>query len=107
VITEPVDSLDAEWENGGPTYRVYFWHQPLPPPGVAQESMGYHCEPWRVREARDLFEVAGWARGRARGRTFTLYVEHTEANRLGLIRLAGADPTDASGGESSAAPLLR
>jgi hypothetical protein len=94
VKVEGVDPRDAEWEVDQPVYRVYFWHQPPAPPGVAQEDVMYHCAEYRLTEVADLVEVLDWARRTARAdQTFTLYVEHRAAGRLGLIQLLGVDPT--------------
>jgi hypothetical protein len=95
VISEGVDPRHIEWEDDQPVYRVYFWHQPPAPPDVPQSSMGYHCDEYRLRGARDVREVLDWATSNARPeQTFTLYVEHLHDGRPGLIHLAGDDPTE-------------
>ncbi len=95
VIIEGVDPRDTEWEAEEPVYRVYFWHQQLAPLGIAQQHMGYVCDEHRLRGAADVMEVIAWAEATARPeQTFTLYVEHLQAGRPGLIHLAGSDPTD-------------
>jgi hypothetical protein len=94
VITEGVDPRDIQWESDRPAYRVYFWHQPPAPSGIPQEHMGYHCDERRILGATDVHEVIAWALRTARpDQTFTLYVEHLQNGRPGLIRLGGVDPT--------------
>lgn len=93
-MVDAVDPRDIEWEVDQPTYRVYFWHQPAAPPGVGQESVMFHGDEYRLGDAANVDEVLGWARERARtDQTFTLYVEHRDGDRLGLIQLMGTDPT--------------
>ena len=98
MIIEHVDPRDVSWEDDRPTYRVYFWHQPPAAPEVPQERMGYHCDEYRLLDAADVHEVITWATGRARSdQTYTLYVEHRDsADRLGLVILAGSEPTAAA-----------
>jgi hypothetical protein len=94
VNIEIVDPRDTEWEGDHPVYRVYLWHQPAAPPGVAQEMMMFHCTEYRLSEVADLAEVLDWVRETVRAdQTFTLYVEHRDAGRPGLIQLMGDDPT--------------
>ncbi len=94
MIIEGIDPRDTEWEVDSPIYRVYFWHQPPAPPGVAQEHVMFHCDEYRLSDVTDVSEVVRWAEGSARSdQTFTLYVEHRDAARLGLIQLMGTDPT--------------
>ncbi|MEO5664472.1 MAG: hypothetical protein ABIR39_14435 [Nocardioides sp.] len=91
---EGVDPRDSQWEIAWPVYRVYFWHQPPAPPGVAQEQVMWHCDEYRLSDAADVAEVLDWARNSARpDQTFTIYVEHRDAQRSGLARLLGVDPT--------------
>jgi hypothetical protein len=94
VIVHSIDPRDTEWEVEGPDYRVYLWHQPPAPAGVAQEHMMFHCKEYRLSDAVDVSEVLEWARTTARpDQTFTLYVEHHHGGSPGLIRLMGVDPT--------------
>ena len=91
---EPIDPRDTSWEIDLPVYRVYFWRQQPPPPGIAQEAMGYASAEYRLTGVEDVDEVLAWARRTAEPeQTFTLYVEHRDGDLLGLIRLAGIDPT--------------
>jgi hypothetical protein len=56
--------------------------------------MAYHSDEYRLREAADVHEVIAWAHEKARPeQTFTLYVELVQAGEIGLIHLAGSDPT--------------
>jgi hypothetical protein len=94
VNIEGVDPRDIEWEVDQPVYRVYFWHQPPAPPDIPQQQMGYHCAEHRLQGAVDVHEVIDWAAATARpDQTFTLYVEHLQDGRPGLLHLAGRDPT--------------
>ncbi|MDT0187972.1 hypothetical protein Q9S36_48075 [Microbacterium sp. ARD31] len=94
MIVEGVDPRDTQWEVDRPIYRVYFWHQPPAPGRVAQEHMWWHCSEFRLIEASDVEEVLHWARRKARSdQTFTMYVEQRDAQRSGLVRLLGTDPT--------------
>jgi hypothetical protein len=97
VIIEGVDPRDTEWEIDWPVYRVYFWHQPPAPAGVAQEQVMWHCDEYRLSQAADVEEVLHWARNSARrDQTFILYVEHRDGHRSGLVRLLGVDPNSAA-----------
>jgi hypothetical protein len=92
---EPVDPRDCSWEVDHPAYRVYFWHRPAAPPGIRPEQMGYHCDEWRLTEAADVREVLAWAESRRREeQTYVLYTETRDQQGLGLLRLAGVDPTE-------------
>ena len=99
MIIDGVDPRDIEWDVERPTYRVDVWERPSAPEGVAQEAMAYHRDTYRISDADDVDEVLAWARATTRpGQTFSLYVECRDDGRLGLIRLAGVDPT--AGGTS-------
>jgi hypothetical protein len=78
-----VDPRDQNWEIDKPYYRVCFWD-------AAATSYEY-----QVSQADDVAEVMAWAEGERGTRTFTLYacVQH---DGLGLVRLAGVDPTRAT-----------
>ncbi len=92
--THGVDPRDVTWEDDRPVYRVYFWGHGPATADVPPEQVGYSCREHRVMDADDVHEVLAWADREARGHeTFTLYVERTERQGTGLIRLAGADPT--------------
>jgi hypothetical protein len=88
LISRPIDPRDQRWEVWRPTYRVYFW-RPVSPTG------------WGSREFEvsggDIVAILDWAERHAdHGETFTVFVVVGEGDRLGLVRLAGDDPTRAS-----------
>jgi hypothetical protein len=94
VIVHGIDHRDTEWEVEGPVYRVYIWHQPQAPEGVAQELMMFHSDEYRLSGAVDVGEVIDWARTTAGpDQSFTLYVEHCHGDSPGLIHLMGVDPS--------------
>lgn len=94
VIVQEIDPRDSEWEVERPIYRVYFWRQPPTPKGVPQELVGFQSDEYQLSEVRDVGEVLDWARTTATvDQTFTLYVEHPCGDSVGLIQLAGRDPT--------------
>ncbi|MCS5720020.1 hypothetical protein N1027_17960 [Herbiconiux sp. CPCC 205763] len=91
MIAEPVDPRDVLQDEDYPVYRVYFWLQP--DPAWAAQSWE-----WRIRDARDVFEVIAWAEGERGDRTYQLFVEEPILNGsrsagVRLVRLAGDDPT--------------
>ena len=94
MIIQGVDPRDTQWEVDRPVYRVYFWHQPPAPAGVPEEHAGWHCDEYRLSDVTDVEQVLGWARTTARAdQTFVLYLEQGDAERRGLVRLLGTDPT--------------
>lgn len=94
VRTESEDPRDVTCEDERPVYRVYFWSRGQAPAEVPPEMVGYYCRENRVLDAADVHEVIAWADRTAEpNETYTLYVEHQEAGRTGLIQLAGVDPT--------------
>jgi len=61
----------------------------------------HHCTEYRLGDVVDLAEVLDWVRVTARSdQTYTLYVEHRDAEGLGLVRLMGEDPTSGVGAQS-------
>lgn len=93
-----VDPRDVTWEDDAPTYRVYMWHRPDPPPDIGASEMGYWCDEYRLTEASDIHEVLAWAEKNVPdGDTYTLYVESSDqfgtGRGPGLLLLAGVDPT--------------
>jgi len=79
-----VDPRDQRWEAWQPAYRVYF-RRP--------ERGGYASREFEL-SGGDVLEVLSWAdRNAAEGETYTLHVTASTADGLGLIRLAGDDPT--------------
>jgi hypothetical protein len=104
VIIEGVDPRDTQWEVDWPVYRVYFWHQPPAPAGVAQEHVMWHCDEYRLSDVANVEEVLDWARNKARSdQTFVIYVEQRDAERSGLVRVLGVDPSSAAWALGSAA----
>jgi hypothetical protein len=99
VRVEGVDPRDTRWEQDRPVYRVYLWHQPAAPEGVAQEQVMWHCHEHRLSDAEDVHEVLAWIAATIRDdQTYTLYVEHRDRDgEPGLVMLAGTDPTEAGG----------
>ena len=80
----PVDPRDQRWEAWRPAYRVYFWRL---------EQGGYASREFEL-SGGDVRNVLLWAdRNAAEGETYTLYASTTTADGLGLIRLAGDNPT--------------
>jgi hypothetical protein len=54
---------------------------------------GYHSEEFELSGASDVREVLGWAEEGAEDRTFTVYALVSCRGELGLVQLAGVDPT--------------
>jgi hypothetical protein len=78
-----VDPRDQSWEIDKPRYRVYFCD-------AATKSYEYE-----VSQADNVAEVMAWAEAERGTRTYTLYA-CAERDGLGLVRLAGIDPTRAT-----------
>ena len=90
---DPVDPRDVTWEVVRPTYRVYFWSRQQDPE-VPSRWGGFMSREHRVVDASSVHAVVAWADQSARpGESYTLYVEHEGPNGVGLIQLAGTDPT--------------
>ncbi|RJK95912.1 hypothetical protein D5H78_09940 [Vallicoccus soli] len=90
----PVDPRDTCWEVDSPAFRVYFWQQPTPvSQASAPELAGWSLEEWRLTGPRDVNEVIAWAELHRGDRSYTLHVEVDEQGGLGLVTLAGTDPT--------------
>jgi hypothetical protein len=75
-----VDPRGQTWEIWQPKYRVHFHDKT----GAAEE---YEIE------GVDVAEVMAWADAQRDGRTFVLYA-CVPCDGLGLLRLAGIDPTE-------------
>ena len=84
VRVRSVDPRDQTWEVWNPAYRVYFWER--------DEVGGWRSEERELSEC-DAAEALGWARRESKGRSFTLYTVVRDDRGVGLIRLAGDDPT--------------
>lgn len=87
VQAMPIDPRDQQWQSDSPAYRVFFWQS-----RGSGELSGWESEEWQLTEA-DVDEVLAWAGSRAAGRTMSIWVVHQDADGIGLIRLAGIDPT--------------
>lgn len=74
----PIDPRDETWEIERPRFRVYFWT------GTASEE--YELS------RTDVHGAIQWAEGQRGDRTYTLYA-CADVDGLGLIRLAGVDPS--------------
>lgn len=94
---ESVDPRDVRWEHHSTTYRVYFWRQIMAPSaeaGAQGGDAGWQCDERRITRATDVHEVLHWAARYATDGTFTVYAETTTATgEVGLLRLAGTNPT--------------
>ena len=79
-----VDPRDAQWEDVHPVFRVYFW----------DGTDAWSSDEYEVADA-DVAEVLAWARSQlpVKGTEFTVYLQRREADRVGLVLLAGRDPT--------------
>ena len=88
LAARPVDQRDTRWEITDPAYRVTFW-RPTGPSGA-----------WASRE----FEITGgdapsvfeWVTRNAEPDEFATVYALVRSGELGLVRLAGADPTRAA-----------
>lgn len=81
----PVDPRDQRWEAWQPAYRVYFWRR--------WQGGGYASREFEL-SGGDVGDVLLWAdRNATEDETYTLYATASTADGLGLIRLAGDDPT--------------
>jgi CspA family cold shock protein len=85
TIDFDVDPCDQRWEVDRPTYRFALWS--------ANGAVS-----WHQLDGLYVGEVLAWAAERALGGQAVVYVVHRDHNGLGLIRLAGTDPsaTDAA-----------
>jgi hypothetical protein len=80
----PADPRDARWELWNPGYRVYFWRRA----GDAYASREFDVAPAEVDE------VLAWIdEHRLDGETVALFAVVDRGDGLGIIRLAGVDPT--------------
>jgi hypothetical protein len=84
LTAQLVDPRDCRWEVWSPAYRVYFWL----PIGDAFSSREF-----QISDA-DVATVLEWADLHANGdETYTVFAVVDRGNDLGLVRLAGDDPT--------------
>ena len=77
----PIDPRDQNWEDVSPRYRVYFFE------GTASDE-------FEITGAPDVGAVLRWADADEAGRPYVLYARVDDGDDLGLLRLAGFDPTD-------------
>ena len=89
----PIDPRDVRWEVPNPGFRVYFWEQQDP----QDPRSGWVSSEWQIEDA-DVDQVLNWARDSAGGRRFVVYAQVIggQHGELGLVRLLGTDPLDAS-----------
>jgi hypothetical protein len=81
--TRSVDPRDQTWELSDPVYRVYFHDEH----GTSDE--------YELSGAASIADVLAWA-GATRGdRTFVVYA-CVPQDGLGLVRLHGSDPNEAT-----------
>jgi hypothetical protein len=78
-----VDPRDQSWQHDDAIFRVYFWRN---------RHGSYESEEFEVREA-DVSHVLAWAERERRDRIFAVYLRHNDASGVGLVLLAGTDPT--------------
>lgn len=81
---ESVDPRDQDWELWEPTYRVYFFRP--------------FDDGWASRELEvsggDVVSTLAWASEHAsEGETCQVFCVVQDARGIGLVRLAGEDPT--------------
>jgi len=86
VDVAKVDPRDQVWQIDDPTFRVYFW-------SAVGDAMA--CDQFEVRHA-DVTDVLAWAAADPQRRDFTLYLRHDDAAGVGLVRLAGREPTSSA-----------
>ena len=80
-----VDPRDESWQDDDPVFRVYFWRR-------LGSANAYASDEFEIREA-DVVVVLAWAERERNDRTFTLYLRRDDGPGIGLILLAGTDPT--------------
>lgn len=84
----PVDPRDQGREIWNPAYRVYFWHRF----GSAGASREFEVS------GGDIGSVLAWAADHAENNeTYTVFTVVHFDEEVGLVRLAGDDPTRADG----------
>lgn len=93
-----VDPRSATWEIASPRYRVYFWTLQRSA-RVPSDSDGYTATEFELTGAASVQEVLEWveASSAPAHSSYTVYVLADADEGVGLIRLAGLDPTQPSG----------
>jgi hypothetical protein len=101
VEVRSIDERTTAWENEFPTYRVYFFDNPL---GGRHMWTAYTYE---LTEAHNVQQVLAWADANARGRPYCVYavifspdVRVEEDENVGLIQLSGWNPTSPASGRA-------
>lgn len=90
----PIDPRDESWGVDDPVYRVYFWSRPPGSPDVPADSMMWVSDEYEISGAPDVGAVLAWARATVGpDRLFTMYAVVKNREGVGLLRLAGVDPT--------------
>jgi hypothetical protein len=92
VDIELVDPRDIDWEVWEPSYRINLWTPRGTPPAA------WSCSTYEVTGA-DVEAVLAWTKSQVQdGMTFTiLVVVRNGLDTLGVVRLAGEDPTRSNG----------
>ena len=84
LIARLVDPRDTGWEVWTPAFRVYFWRL------IGDE---YSSREFEISNA-DITMVLDWANLQASDdETYTVFAVVDRGGDLGLVRLAGDDPT--------------
>jgi hypothetical protein len=84
VNARPIDPRDQTWELWEPTYRVYLWER--------EPGTGWRSAEFELSDC-DGGEAMHWAKDAANGRVFTVYAVVRDDRGVGLIRVAGDEPT--------------
>ncbi len=85
LTSRQIDPRDTGWEVWNPAYRVYFW-RPI-------SASGWGSREFEV-SGDDVAAVLDWAaRNANEGETYTLFAVVDYEDELGIVRLAGHDPT--------------
>lgn len=88
-----IDPRDIAWEESEPIFRVHFWSAFQPTDDLLDRGRSWHSEEFEITSA-DVDDVLAWAKETSgRRRTFVLYVVAKCGREMGLVRLAGTDPT--------------
>jgi hypothetical protein len=97
VKVSAVDPRDQTWELSADRFRVYFWSSPRHPESWVSDE-------WEV-ESSDVREVVAWADSHRSARGDYVLYAVAPFDGLGLIKLAGTDPTEA-GDEGWSTPVV-
>jgi hypothetical protein len=84
LVAHLVDPRDCRWEVWTPAYRVYFWRL---------IGDAFSSREFQISNA-DITMVLEWANLQSNdNETYTVFAVVDRGNGLGLVRLAGDDPT--------------